>query len=64
MNDRVHGMPTPTAASVPNRPEGHAGTGDTVKAWAHDPMVHPWDYWWGHFYRWKRRPRCDESGED
>ena len=64
--DRVQEVHTPAAYGVPTRPEGHAGTGDTTpaSAWAHDPRVHPWDYWWGHFYRWKRRPRCDESGED
>lgn len=71
--DLLHGMPTfaatpnPTPSgisnSVPSRPTGQAGTRDTPRAWAHDPMVHPWDYWWGHFYRWKRRPRCD-GGED
>ena len=51
------------AHTVPGNTEGHAGTGDTPRAWAHDPRVEPWDYWWGHFYRWKRRPRCD-GGED
>lgn len=63
--DRLHSMPTPPAYGVPTRPEGHAGTGDTTpaRAWAHDPRVHPWDHFWGYYYRWKRRPRCD-GGED
>lgn len=60
--DRVHGMPTLAAYGVPNRPEVHAGTGDTPRAWAHDPRVHPWDHFWGYYFRWKRRPRCDGEG--
>ena len=62
--DRVHGMPTPPAYGVPTRPDGHAGTGDTTpaSAWAHDPMVHPWDSWWDGYWRRKRRPRCGEIG--
>lgn len=68
--DRVHEVHTP-AASVEGHPEGTAMDA-TVKAWTaspplpyrNDQRVHPWDHFWGYYYRWKRRPRCDESGED
>ena len=59
------------AASVEGHPEG-AAMDASVKAWTaspplpyrNDQRVHPWDHFWGYYYRWKRRPRCDESGED
>jgi hypothetical protein len=67
--DRVHGMPTPTAASVPNRPEGHAGTGDTTpaRAWTGAPPLpyrddepSPAHWFWIELGpRIRRRPRCD-----
>ena len=69
MNDRVHGMPTPTAASVGTHPEG-TRTGDTVQGWTDTPPLpyrddtNPPPHWfWGDIYkRMKRRPRCGEIG--
>jgi hypothetical protein len=58
--DRVHEVHTP-AASVGTHPEGTAMDA-SVKAWAHDPMVLPWDSWWDGYWRRKRRPRCGEIG--
>ena len=58
------------AHTVPGHREG-AAMDATVKAWTaspplpyrNDQRVHPWDHFWGYYYRWKRRPRCD-GGED
>lgn len=70
MNDRYS---NPTAshaiASIQGRPEGTAMDA-SVKAWTaspplpyrNDQRVHPWDHFWGYYYRWKRRPRCGEIG--
>ena len=48
-------------ASIQGHPEG-AAMDASVKAWAHDPMVLPWDSWWDGYWRRKRRPRCGEIG--
>ena len=68
--DRLHSMPTPPAYGVPTRPEGHAGTGDTPRAWTDtgplpyrdDPLPPP--YWWAtdYYRRKRRRPRCGGEG--
>ena len=61
--DRVQEVHTP-AASVPNRPEGHARawTGAPPLPYRDDRLPPPW-YWATDFYKRKRRrPRCD--GED
>lgn len=69
--DRVHEMPTPTAASVPGRPEG-TRIGDTARAWTSCPPLpyrndepSPAHWFWIELGpRIRRRPRCGEIVED